>query len=118
MGYGSAVGTLGAGLLATQLDVKASRVLLIDLGATLGALTGAAAASPLLLVDHQESKPRTRAWLGSIFAGSVAGAGIGWWTTRKTERAGSRAELPALPYAIATPDVHGARFEAGFVGRF
>src|SRR4051812_3821810 len=80
MGYGSAIGTLGAGLLATQLDVKASRVLLVDLGATLGALTGAAAGSPLLLVDHQESAPRTRAWLGSIFAGSVVGAGIGWWT--------------------------------------
>jgi hypothetical protein len=118
MGYGAAIGTLGAGVLATQLDVKASRVLLVDLGATLGALTGAAAGSPLLLVNHEESKPRTRAWLGSIFAGSVVGAGIGWWTTRKGDTASPHADLPALPYAIATPDVRGARFEAGLIGRF
>jgi hypothetical protein len=122
MGYGAAIGTLGAGVLATQLDVKASRVLLVDLGATLGALTGAAAGSPLLLVDQEESKSRTRAWLGSIFAGTVLGAGIGWWSTRKSETrtpvTAPQASLPALPYAIATPDAHGARFEAGMLGRF
>jgi hypothetical protein len=120
MGYGAAIGTLGAGVLATQVNLKASRVLLVDLGATLGALTGAAAGSPLLLVDEQESKPRTRAWLGGIFAGTVLGAGIGWWTTRRSEPrpVSARPFLPALPYAIATPDAHGARFEAGMLGRF
>jgi hypothetical protein len=118
MGYGAAVGTLGAGVLATQLDVKASRVLLVDLGATLGALTGAAAGSPLLLVDEEESKSRTRAWLGSIFAGTVLGAGIGWWTTRKADPRPAHTSLLALPYAVATPDAHGARFEAGMLGRF
>lgn len=117
MGYGAAFGTLGAGILATQLDVRASRVLLIDLGATLGALTGAAASSPLLLVDKEESKPRTRVWLGSIFAGSLLGAGIGWWTTRRAE-ATRQGSLPALPYAFATPEARGARFEAGMLGRF
>jgi len=118
MGYGAAIGTLGAGVLATQLDLKASRVLLVDLGATLGALTGAAAGSPLLLVDQEESKSRTRAWLGSIFAGTLLGAGIGWWGTRKSDSPASHAALPALPYAIATPDARGARFEAGMLGRF
>jgi hypothetical protein len=119
MGYGATIGTLGAGVLATQLNVKASRVLLVDLGATLGALTGAAAGSPLLLVDQQESKSRTRAWLGGIFAGTLAGAGIGWWTTRKSDAAPTHAlALPGLPYAIATPEANGARFEAGMVGRF
>jgi len=119
MGYGATIGTLGAGVLATQLNVKASRVLLVDLGATLGALTGAAAGSPLLLVDQQESKSRTRAWLGGIFAGTLAGAGIGWWTTRKSDAGTPHAlVLPALPYAIATPEAYGARFEAGMVGRF
>lgn len=119
MGYGAALGTLGAGVLATQIDAKASRVLLVDLGATLGALTGAAAGSSLLLVDEQESKSRTRAWLGSIFAGTVLGAGIGWWSTRKSD-APARALLPGLPYAIATPETQGqgARFEAGMLGRF
>ena len=119
MGYGGAIGTLGAGLLATQVDLKASRVLLVDMGATLGALTGAAVGSPLLLVDEQESKARTRAWLGSIFAGTVVGAGIGWWSTRKGDAAPGHAfSLPALPYAIATPEGNGARFEAGMLGRF
>jgi hypothetical protein len=119
MGYGATIGTLTAGVLATQLNVKASRVLLVDLGATLGALTGAAAGSPLLLVDQQESKSRTRAWLGGIFAGTLAGAGIGWWTTRKGDAAPTHAlSLPGLPYAIATPEASGARFEAGMVGRF
>lgn len=121
MGYGAALGTIGAGVLATQIDPKASRVLLIDLGATLGAVTGAAAGSPLLLVDQQESKPRTRAWLGSIFAGTLLGAGIGWWTTRTSEGHAPHAvlpALPALPYAVATPEAHGARFEAGMLGRF
>ncbi len=119
MGYGAGLGTLGAGVLATQLDLRASRVLLIDLGATLGALTGAAAASPLLLVNEEESKPRTRLWLGSIFAGSVLGAGIGWWWTRKTPPDRPRAaELSALPYALATPEGRGARLEAGLLGRF
>ena len=119
MGYGATVGTLGAGVLATQLNVKASRVLLVDLGATLGALTGAAAGSPLLLVDQEESKSRTRAWLGGIFAGTLAGAGIGWWSTRNSDAAATHAlALPALPYAIATPEAYGARFEAGMVGRF
>lgn len=118
MGYGAAIGTLGAGILATQLELKASRVLLVDLGATLGALTGAAAASPLLLVDQDESKPRTRAWLGSIFAGTLLGAGIGWWSTRKADAGASRSGLPAMPYALATPEASGARIEAGVLGRF
>jgi hypothetical protein len=118
MGYGAAIGTLGAGVLATQLELKASRVLLVDLGATLGALTGAAAGSPLLLVDEAESKPRTRAWLGGIFAGTLLGAGVGWWSTRKADARAPVASLPALPYAIATPEASGARFEAGMLGRF
>lgn len=119
MGYGAAIGTLGAGVLATQLELKASRVLLVDLGATLGALTGAAAGSPLLLVDRDESKSRTRAWLGGIFAGTLLGAGVGYWSTRPADaRASSKNPLPGLPYAIATPEARGARFEAGLVGRF
>jgi hypothetical protein len=118
MGYGAALGTLGAGVLATQVDARASRVLLIDLGATLGALTGAAAASPLLLVNEEESKPRTRLWLGSIFAGSLLGAGIGWWSTRKSEAHPRPASMLGMPYALATPEGAGARFEAGVLGRF
>jgi hypothetical protein len=117
MGYGAALGTLGAGVLATQLDVRASRVLLIDLGATLGALTGAAVASPLLLVDEEESKARTRLWLGSVFVGSLLGGGVGWWATRKASEPVARG-LPLLPYGYATPEARGARLELGMVGQF
>jgi hypothetical protein len=118
MGYGGALGALGAGVLATQVRVRPSRVLFVDVGATLGALAGAAAGSPLLLVDEDETKGRTRAWLGSIFTGTVVGAGLGWLATAKASSQPSRAALPALPYAFATPEATGARFETGLVGRF
>jgi hypothetical protein len=118
MAYGGVAGVLAAGVLATQIDPRPGHVLLVDLGVTLGALTGAAAGSPLLLVDEQESKPRTRAWLGSIFAGSVLGAGIGYWATRSRSGRAPQARLLGLPYAIATPELGGARLEAGLLGRF
>jgi hypothetical protein len=118
MGYGGAIGALGAGVLATQVQVRPSRVLFVDVGATLGALAGAAAGSPLLLVDEDETKGRTRAWLGSIFTGTVVGAGLGWLATSKASSPGPRAALPALPYAFATPEAQGARFETGLIGRF
>jgi hypothetical protein len=63
-------------------------------------------------------------WLGGIFVGSVVGAGIGWWSTRKTEPPPPSAPrsafsaFSALPYANASPTDLGTRFEAGLVGRF
>jgi hypothetical protein len=61
----------------------------------LGALTGAAAASPLLLVREKESATRNRLWLASIAAGTVIGGGIGWLSTRT---GGSEKSLKASPY--------------------
>src|SRR6185436_15659268 len=55
IGYGAGLGVLVGGALGTQARISASRMLLIDLSASLGALTGAAAASPLLLVEEKES---------------------------------------------------------------
>src|ERR1019366_4530472 len=69
MGYGSAIGLVGAGFLATQVTVSPSRVLLIDLGAGGGALVGAAAASPLIFQDQtifpnpNQTQDKTRGWL-------------------------------------------------------
>jgi hypothetical protein len=34
------------------------------------------------------------------------------------EKEHKASSLPALPYANATPDARGARFEAGLFGRF
>jgi len=86
MGYGTGIGVLTAGLLATQVRTSPSRVLLVDLGASLGALTGAAAASPLLFVEEGESEGRSRAWLSSIAAGTIAGGVLAFWLTRPVER--------------------------------
>jgi len=102
IGYGAGIGVLAAGALATQVKVTSSRMLLIDLAASLGALTGAAAASPLLLVREKESPTRNRLWLASIAAGTVIGGGIGWLSTRAgTSR--DEKSLKATPYFSMDP---------------
>ncbi len=105
MGYGAAAGVVSAGLLATQFEISASRALLIDLGMGLGALTGAAVASPLVFSDDTGEK-ENRYWAGSVAAGAIAGALIAYWMTpsdsqgalsdNPTETAGA---LNVLPYA-------------------
>jgi hypothetical protein len=82
MGYGSAAGLIAAGVLATQVRVSPSRVLLIDVGAGGGALLGAAAASPLIFQNQTEGN--TRVWLSATLAGSVAGGVLTWWLTRES----------------------------------
>ncbi len=102
MGYGAGIGALTAGALATQVKVSSSRMLLIDLAASLGALTGAAAASPLLLVGEKENRTRNRLWLASIGTGTVIGGGIGWLTTRGG-RNQEQKSLLAVPYFGVEP---------------
>jgi hypothetical protein len=117
MGVGAGAGVVMAGALALQLKPSASRVLLVDLGASLGALTGAAAASPLLLVDEESGHPmRTRLWLASIMTGTVAGAAIGLWTT---QRGGERSQNTLRP-SVGLVDVteRGPVFGAGLGGEW
>ncbi len=78
MGYGALVGVVGAGFAATQLRVSSSRILLVDLGATIGALAGAAAASPLI-VEKDRTPTGDRLWATSATAGFVAGGLVAWW---------------------------------------
>ena len=103
IGYGAGIGVLAAGALATQVNVTSSRMLLIDLAASLGALTGAAAASPILLVREKESAGRNRLWLGSIAVGTVLGGGIGWLSTRGTGPEETKTNLRAMPYFDLEP---------------
>jgi hypothetical protein len=80
MGYGSAIGLVGAGLLATRVTLPPSRVLLIDLGVGGGALAGAPPASPL--VFQNQTPGNVRGWLSATLVGSLAGGGLAWWLTR------------------------------------
>jgi hypothetical protein len=117
MGYGAGAGVLLAGALATQADLPSARVLMIDLGASLGALTGAALASPLLLVDESESNghSRNRLWLASVAAGTVAGGAVGWWMTRPTSTTKSaHSVLPTL--GILPVNSEAPAFGAGIHG--
>jgi hypothetical protein len=117
MGIGAGAGVLLAGGLALQLKPTSSRVLLVDLGASLGALTGAAAASPLLLVDEESGHPtRTRLWLASIMAGTLAGAAIGTWATARTPSQSAHSLRPSVGLVDLTD--RGPVFGAGLGGQW
>jgi hypothetical protein len=106
-GYGTAIGLLGAGALATRISIPPSRLLLIDLGIGGGALVGAAIASPLIF---QNATPtNTRGWLTATMVGSVAGGFATWWLTR--EAAPSRASS-FLPPGSPTAGVIGESLTA------
>lgn len=116
LGYGAGAGWLIAAAAATQVEVSPSRVLLVDLGAGLGALGGAAAGSPLLFKDPTES--RQRAWLGVTLGGSAVGIAAALWATRAPEPAApphpALAFVP-LPGVIAMSQL-GARVAPAFGG--
>lgn len=118
LGYGSAAGVLLGGALATQTELPPARVLLIDLSASLGALGGAAIASPLLFADDTDPT-RTRLWLASAAVGTVAGGVIGWFATTPP-RAKSTPPKPSaatlLPYASPAPNGRG--MTVGVFGAF
>jgi hypothetical protein len=100
MGYGAAIGVLGAGLVAREIQTSPSRVLFVDLSASLGGLTGAAAASPLVF-GKNKTPGKDRVWLGSVAGGTLIGAGVGVWITNSEgrHRTPRSAHVLALPYA-------------------
>jgi hypothetical protein len=120
MGFGTGVGVLAAGITATQVDIPAARMLLVDLSVSLGALGGAALASPLLFVEDPQPI-HTRLWLGAVTAGAVAGGVIGWYATEKDGAHKEGAELSSfrmLPYATYDPSARGGASMAGVFGTF
>lgn len=107
MGYGTGIGVVAAGTLATLFPVSPSRVLLVDVGLGGGALIGAAAASPLLFENVTEAS--TRAWLSATMAGSLVGGAAAWWLTRNGEPAKVTSWQNGLPSAgvIGTSPTRG-----------
>jgi hypothetical protein len=80
-GYGSLVGLVAGGTIATFAGVPSSRMMLIDLGAGLGAAAGAALGSPLVFEKVTEAK--TRGFVGATAGGALAGGAVAWWLTRE-----------------------------------
>ena len=67
--------------IARQFDHgSVSRVLMVDVGTGLGALSVAAVASPLL-IGEDVSEARQRAWVASTMGGAVLGGAMAWWIT-------------------------------------
>jgi len=94
-GYGAAVGVVGAGALATIVKVSPSRVLLVDMGAGIGGLAGAAAGSPLVFGNVTAEK--NRLFLAATLGGTLGGGFLAWMLTRETPA--RSAWLPGAPVA-------------------
>ncbi len=119
-GYGAAVGVVGAGALATFVQVSPSRVMLVDLGAAFGALAGAAAASPLVFQDVTPAK--NRGFIAATLGGTVAGGAIAWVLTRNSPPS-RHAAIPGAPTAgvigtSVTPTGTVPAYGVGWVGSF
>jgi hypothetical protein len=103
LGLGLGIGALGAGFAATRLpSPDPSRVVYIDLAAFLGALTGAAVASPAI-VGRTVTQTETRLWLGSVLLGTLIGGGLGYAITSDDSEHDPRDQRSAtrpLPYNL------------------
>ena len=112
LGYGAGIGVVAGGLLGGLFTVSAQRVLMIDLGAGLGALAGASAASPLVVVKDA-SPTKTRWFLGAVLSGTVLGGTIAWVATRDrtAPEAEKKASARITPRITPSAGVLGASFD-------
>ncbi|MCC6215027.1 MAG: hypothetical protein IT376_09175 [Polyangiaceae bacterium] len=116
LGWGTGLGVIASGALATQVEVSGSRVLLIDLSAMLGALTGAALASPLVFEEPDDAE--RRGFVGAVAGGAIVGGFAGWWWTRPERRAprAEQARAQLVPWMGAAPTPWGAEPVVGLAG--
>ena len=83
IGLGMAAGVVGAGALAVLADApRPANIVMIDLSGALGALTGAAIGSPLLIAQEQRPS-RDRLWLTAVGAGTLTGGVVGYLFTQR-----------------------------------
>jgi hypothetical protein len=109
-GYGSAIGLVAGGTIATFAGVPASRMLLIDLGAGLGAAAGAALGSPLVFENVTHDK--TRGFVAATAGGTVVGGLTAWWLTRERKATPKpHAGVRMVPYGgtIGSSPTEGGR---------
>lgn len=121
-GFGSAIGLVSMGTVATFVQVSPSRVLLVDLGAGLGAATGAALGSPLVF-EHLTPE-KTRGFVAATFGGTLVGGAAAWWLTRdrgKSDPPKDRARLDvtkprAVPFGGVVGGVEAPAYGVGLRG--
>lgn len=80
-GIGAVAGLALAAGTASFVRLPTGRILLVDLGASVGGLAGAALASPLVFQDVTDAK--ARGFFAAAAGGMVAGGALTWWLTRK-----------------------------------
>jgi hypothetical protein len=118
IGIGAAAGFLTGGVTAAFVTTSANRVMLVDLGAGLGALGGASLASPLVFKNESETK--TRLFLTAVLGGTVIGGTLGWLATREPrpepQKAAKARVFPTIGPA-ATPGLPPT-WTAGLAGIF
>lgn len=105
LGYGAAVGVTVAGALATQVAVEPSRVLLIDLGAGVGGLVGAAATSPFIF-GSDKTKVDYRAFVLTTMSTTAVGGAAAWFWSRKAG-GGHALGTVGVPFAGIIGESHG-----------
>jgi hypothetical protein len=106
LGIGTAAGFLLAGTAARFVQVEPSRVLVIDLGAGLGGLAGAAAASPFIVRDRTEES--NRAFLLTTMGTTVAGGVVAWlWTRKSAPPPATASSLPRLGVGMIAESLPG-----------
>ncbi len=96
LGYGAALGAMTGGALALAVRATPSQVILVDLGAGLGALAGAAVTSPFLFKEDKSTNDRV--FVIGTMATTVVGGLVGAWYAHRGG-AGRAAAPPVLPYA-------------------
>lgn len=80
-GVGAMAGLALAAGTASFVRLPSGRILLVDLGAAVGGLAGAAIASPLVFRNVTEAD--ARGFFAATAGGLLAGGAITWWLTRK-----------------------------------
>lgn len=80
-GIGAMAGLALAAGTATFVRVPTGRILLVDLGAAVGGLAGAAVASPL--VFRNVTQADARGFFATTAGGVLVGGALTWWLTRK-----------------------------------